>query len=959
MSSSEPSRYGVASLDQLDDDDGPSTAAAASSSSAAPASSSSEDAAAAAAPAAPQVESYGVAVGVIEPPPDLKRQCPHTEKEAQRFECAAQRSTGLRSQGTSAMRGADWLCSASLCLSSPVIIDRTADYVRRVGGTFEAEILARNRGKKQFQFLENPASPYAPYYRQRVKYGPEGPPKGAEEQAQLKRAEEEARAAAQAKEEEERRMKEAEAAREAQPKKLSLQERMKAYVDSVHKPNRAKLAEAEAQEAARVQAATNHANSTGTSITPPITSVFAYKLKHPEQYAPVDIDIIKLTALYLARCGMEFLHGLQRREARNVYFDFLKPQHVLFVYFQHLVEAYKAVIVPKRGVKEELRTRVTEGRDAYFQQLLVEAVMQRKKELAELRAKEAEENEKAGVSYIDWKDFVVAATISFLDSEDAYLPVPRETVEEMATMLNAQSLEDQVGKDGPGAGAGAGEEEMDMDVDMETDEAPAAAAAAAPSGPAPAAAASSAQAQQDDEVARLIRSAVLIPGEEVLEVRQNADDDMGVSSRSKAQVFQKCIVCGDEIAIDDLAEHMRIELLDPKWKEQKQALLDRQRESSLTADATVGVNLARMARRNQAAQRGADPMTELKQRKQALQDAILLYGPQSLQAREAAARAGEIVPPPPPAQPAKPAQPAPVQVGVQPRPPQGPQPPQHPQRPGAPPPPPSSAHQPVRPPGSLAAPAPIFSMPAGPAGAPGMPRPPVQGPPGVPGMMYPPGVVPPVPGAAPLPAPPSAASSNPYAAFAPPQPVAPGVGVAAPSPFHSPFMPPPPPAAFPPPPAAMAAAGAGREAPRVEKEDEQPSKRQKTGEESSSAAAGAAAAKGKLLPEAEFLAAHPRTISVRIQVPSDASQPYHFSGQQISLQLQLTDSVQVMKEAIAQQLNGMPANKMKLQFAAGSGGVHINKDDVSLAFYNVLPDSTINLGVKERGGKKKGATGAE
>lgn len=852
-----------------------------------------------------------------------------------------------------------------MCVS-PVIIDRTADYVRRVGGTFESEILARNRGKKQFQFLENPASPYHPYYKQRVKYGPEGPPKEATEQAQMKRAEEEERLAREKKEAEERKTKEDEekAAAAAVPKKLSLQERLRAYVDAAHKPDRAKLAEAEAKEAERIQAATNasagaqaglHGGAPPAAATPAAAAgpVFSYKLKHPEQYSPVDIDIIKLTALYLARCGMEFLHGLQRREARNVHFDFLKPQHVLFVYFQHLVEAYKAVIVPKRGVKDELKARVSEGQEKYFQQLLVEAVIKRKKELAELRAKEAEETERSGVSFIDWKDFVVVASIQFADAEDAYLPVPRETVEEMAAMLNAQSLEETNAAD---AAAGGGE---DMDVDMEDDTAAPPAAAAPPAGPA-----TGAQPPPEDEVTRLIRSAVLIPGEEVLEVRAHADDDdLGAASRQKQQVFQKCIVCGDEIAIDDLAEHMRIELLDPRWKEQKQALLDRQRESSLTADATVGVNLARMARRNQAVEQ-QNHTSELKARKQALQDAILLYGPQSVQAREAAARAGEIAPPPPPPQPAKPAPPpaAAPQVGAMTRPPgmqqQQPQQPPPQQQPyPSQPPPGASAHMPVRPPvgGPMAPPPPAFAMqrPPPPPQPQQQPRPP-QGPPGMAPGMYPPGMM---PGGAPssavaAPLPPPPASVNPYAAFAPPVP---GSSAAAAMPFHSPFMPPPPPPAAAP---AMApTAGVPRQAPSVDQEDEQASKRQKTDAAgtvpAAAPSAAAGASKGKLLPESEFLALHPRAISVRILVPSDAAQPFKFQGQEIQLHLQLTDTVQTMKEALSKQLNDMPPNKMKLQFSAASGGVHINKDEVTLAFYNVVPDATINLGVKERGGKKK------
>lgn len=42
-----------------------------------------------------------------------------------------------------------------------------------------------------------------------------------------------------------------------------------------------------------------------------------------------------------------------------------------------------------------------------------------------------------------------------------------------------------------------------------------------------------------------------------------------------------CPRCGEAIPVDEMAEHMRIELLDPKWKEQKMAMEAKQRDSNL------------------------------------------------------------------------------------------------------------------------------------------------------------------------------------------------------------------------------------------------------------------------------------------------------------------------------------------------------------------------------------------
>jgi splicing factor 3A subunit 1 len=53
--------------------------------------------------------------------------------------------------------------------------------------------------------------------------------------------------------------------------------------------------------------------------------------------------LIRLTALFVARNGRQFLTQLMNREVRNFQFDFLKPQHSNFPYFIKLVEQYTKV----------------------------------------------------------------------------------------------------------------------------------------------------------------------------------------------------------------------------------------------------------------------------------------------------------------------------------------------------------------------------------------------------------------------------------------------------------------------------------------------------------------------------------------------------------------------------------------------------------------------------------------
>lgn len=69
---------------------------------------------------------------------------------------------------------------------------------------------------------------------------------------------------------------------------------------------------------------------------------------------------MKLTALFTARRGRSFLAALSGREGRNYQFDFLRPTHSLFGYFNRLVEQYTKVLYPNK-VLEQLKSRTGEG----------------------------------------------------------------------------------------------------------------------------------------------------------------------------------------------------------------------------------------------------------------------------------------------------------------------------------------------------------------------------------------------------------------------------------------------------------------------------------------------------------------------------------------------------------------------------------------------------------------------
>ena len=75
-------------------------------------------------------------------------------------------------------------------------------------------------------------------------------------------------------------------------------------------------------------------------------------------------DIMKLTALFTARRGHSFLAALSAKEGRNYQFDFLRPNHSLFGYFNRLVDQYSKIINPSKDALEALSAR-TDPKDRW------------------------------------------------------------------------------------------------------------------------------------------------------------------------------------------------------------------------------------------------------------------------------------------------------------------------------------------------------------------------------------------------------------------------------------------------------------------------------------------------------------------------------------------------------------------------------------------------------------------
>merc|ERR1719506_2651975 len=183
------------------------------------------------------------------------------------------------------------------------VIDKTAQFVAKCGPEFEQRVL-REQNHTKFAFLL-PTNPYRPYYEHKVREFKTGV---------------------------------VEETKPAVPKEIMEQ---KAKEDEKKRKKDQLKALTVGGEAKKKKV-----------IKPPPPD--QYIVNHP-YIAPMDMDIIKLTAQFVARNGQKFLIGLTQRESRNPQFDFLKPTHALFGYFTSLVDAYTKCLMPNKEEIERMK----------------------------------------------------------------------------------------------------------------------------------------------------------------------------------------------------------------------------------------------------------------------------------------------------------------------------------------------------------------------------------------------------------------------------------------------------------------------------------------------------------------------------------------------------------------------------------------------------------------------------
>eukprot|EP00933_Yihiella_yeosuensis_P030521 TRINITY_DN24163_c0_g1_i1.p1 TRINITY_DN24163_c0_g1~~TRINITY_DN24163_c0_g1_i1.p1 ORF type:complete len:699 (-),score=262.40 TRINITY_DN24163_c0_g1_i1:188-2284(-) len=433
------------------------------------------------------------------------------------------------------------------------VIDKTAQFVAKCGPEFEQRVL-REQNHTKFAFLL-PSNPYRPYYEHKVKEFKTGVVEETKPEVPQAIIDQ------QAKEDEKKRKKE-------QLKALTMGEKKKK-----------------------------------TAKPPPPDQ---YVVNHP-YIAPMDTDIIKLTAQFVARNGQKFLIGLTQRESRNPQFDFLKPTHALFGYFTSLVDAYTKCLMPNKEEVEKLKRCMTNSSEV-VDKAMARFAWDEQEEAQRISREEEHREEKEQMAQIDWHDFVIVETIEFTaEDENLQLAAPIDTstgapkgapvpLDQQGTMFAEAKIEKPKGIEE--------EEREEAHVDLEKEEREKKELEEREAREKE----EKEKEEKEREAARQQREEqereeMEVPEEEPLDLEPEIplpvqEPEMKIKKdyvrHKKGQsqrIMQRCPITGQLIPAEEMSNHLKVLLLDPKWKHQKDALVERARKESAFAD-DVEANLA-------------------------------------------------------------------------------------------------------------------------------------------------------------------------------------------------------------------------------------------------------------------------------------------------------------------------------------------------------------------------------
>ncbi|KAF1832747.1 splicing factor 3a [Decorospora gaudefroyi] len=345
---------------------------------------------------------------------------------------------------------------------------------------------------------------------------------------------------------------------------------------------------------------------------PPEPPKFRFSARMPNISAK-DLEVLKLTALYTARLGENWLKDLRNRESGNVQFDFLRANHSFFQFFRSLLEQYKILLEEEATVEARIEELQRNIKNRFH---LLDRAKQRAEYVKYVTAQKEKEEKKVEAerqeyATIDWHEFGIIATVIFDEADDAAdLPAPAQLNDLQSQSLEqkaAVSLSRRLEEAAPDQVAYYNvNQQYAPPPPMQPNYGPVAPPVQPPYGmpsygPAPMPDyRTPAQMSREEEQARLARER---QAESEQRARAQAAargapgrivTDYVPRAAKKANVpMAVCPNCKQQIPSNEMDEHIRIELLDPRWKEQRDKA--EARYSTTINTAEVANNLKRFA----------------------------------------------------------------------------------------------------------------------------------------------------------------------------------------------------------------------------------------------------------------------------------------------------------------------------------------------------------------------------
>jgi len=148
-----------------------------------------------------------------------------------------------------------------------------------------------------------------------------------------------------------------------------------------------------------------------------------YKVKISSDLTEVEVDAMKLTAQFTARNGKVFLTGLFNREQNNPLFEFVRPNSSHFIIFTNFVDAYQRIIISLKKTKKKLSQELDDS-NIVLARCIKQFELYKIHDTELKYSEEVVEKERLEILSIDWHDFTVVETIEFYEEEDVELPMP-------------------------------------------------------------------------------------------------------------------------------------------------------------------------------------------------------------------------------------------------------------------------------------------------------------------------------------------------------------------------------------------------------------------------------------------------------------------------------------------------------------------------------------------------------